>query len=127
MRNVFILLAALTVQASPAWAQQDPFATGFNSGLGGGISSGIEGGIGSGITSGLGPPSQRTLGDAFNPNRTELGGGCAPTQVDPDHRGCRPLDWIRSEGPDANRIITYSGDSAFRPSESSGGSGAPAR
>jgi hypothetical protein len=121
MRYALFILAALTLQSVPAVAQQDTLAPGVTSGLQGGLSSGLGGGISSGFSSGLGPASPRTLGDAFNPDRSAfLGGGCAPSQADPDHTGCRPTEWIRNEGKNPNRIITYTGDSAFRSEGSSG-------
>lgn len=116
MRYAILILAGLALQAAPASAQQNPLGTGLGSGVGSGIGSGVGSGIGGDLASGLGAPSQRTLGDAFNPNRQALGGGCAPTQADPDHTGCRPAEWIRNEGLNPNRVITYSGDSAFRSS-----------
>ena len=117
MRCLVLVLATLALNASPAGAQQS-LSTGLNGGIGSGLGTSLGGGIGSGLTGSLGAPSERTLADPFNTSRAITGGGCAPTQSDPDRTGCRPQEWIRNEGLNPNRIITYSGDSAFR----SGGS-----
>jgi hypothetical protein len=107
---------ALDVAATDASAQQSPLGIGVTGGLQGGIGSGLQSGLPSSLESGLGPPSARTLADPFNPyvRLQGEGGGCAPLQVDPDHRGCRPYEWLFDEGPDPNAIVSYYGDNAIR-------------
>jgi hypothetical protein len=117
--RLFIAFGILTLSVASASAQsslgQQSLSPGLSSGLGSSMESGLQGSVSSDLQARLGDEGTRTLADPFNPySALQGGGGCAPEQVDPDHRGCRPYAWIRNEGPDPNRIQTYSGDSAFR-------------
>lgn len=114
MPIISLLVGSLLLGAGGAHAQQSPLGSGLNSGLNSGLSSSLRDGIGSGLYSGLGVPTPRTMADPFNPNRVPTGGSCAPGQIDPDFTGCRPAEWLRGETANANRVVTYVGDSAFR-------------
>jgi hypothetical protein len=118
-RSALVLILGLgLLAAAPLAAQQaqSSLAPGLSSGLGSGLNSGLSSGLNSALETALGTPTPRTLADPFNPYAQLQGGGdCAPLQIDPDHTGCRPYAWLKSERPNPNRIVTYYGDTAFRP------------
>jgi hypothetical protein len=115
MRSQILVALAVIGFANPVWAQSSTYDGRVNSGIGNGVQSEVGGTIGSGLDGQLGDTTPRTLADPLNPDRVATASGdCAPGQSDPDHRGCRPTDWARKEGADPNRIVTYSGDGAFR-------------
>lgn len=68
----------------------------LSSQLNGGIASGLNGGISSGLASTLGSTQQGST-RAITGRRGLDYGGCAPSQLDLNHTGCRPLREIELE------------------------------
>lgn len=115
------MLGSLALADAPALAQQGS----LNSGLNGSIVSGLDGSLNGGIGSGLGLPggTGSPSGESMFRDRDNAFGGCAPGQSDPDHRGCRPNEWVLRDAaspytlnlPDPNRMTTYYGDFSYSP------------